>query len=171
MVKCPSGGDEFKDLTGHGGRYVDDVRSWQTSEPAIDMTGTAIIGAALQQATAKPGNGGGNGTGTGKGSGKGGNDYTVSVSARTATVARGRSTTLTVTADGAQSGPLVALTATGMPEGVLIGLAPAAVVFGRPAKMTISALTTAVPGTYTITITGTGLNLKPHAATVKLTVA
>jgi endoglucanase len=173
MVKCPSGGDEFKDFTGHGGRYVDDVRSWQTSEPAIDMTGSAIIGAALQQATAKPGNGGGNGNGTGngKGSGKGGNDYTVSVSARTATVARGQSTTLTVTADGAQSGPLVALTATGMPEGVLIGLAPAAVVFGRPAKMTISALTTAVPGTYTITITGTGLNLKPHTATVKLTVA
>jgi endoglucanase len=24
------------------------VRSWQTSEPALDMTGSAIIGAALQ---------------------------------------------------------------------------------------------------------------------------
>lgn len=33
---------------GHGGRYVDDVRSWQTDEPALDMTGAAIIAAAAQ---------------------------------------------------------------------------------------------------------------------------
>jgi hypothetical protein len=33
---------------GHNGRYVDDVRSWQTDEPALDMTGAAIIAAAAQ---------------------------------------------------------------------------------------------------------------------------
>ena len=33
---------------GHGGRYVDDARSWQTDEPALDMTGAAVIGAAAQ---------------------------------------------------------------------------------------------------------------------------
>jgi endoglucanase len=31
-----------------GGRYVDDVRSWQTDEPALDMTEAAIIAAATQ---------------------------------------------------------------------------------------------------------------------------
>jgi hypothetical protein len=31
---------------GQGGRYVDDVRSWQTDEPALDMTGAAILAAA-----------------------------------------------------------------------------------------------------------------------------
>jgi endoglucanase len=33
---------------GHGSRYLDDVRSWQTDEPAIDMTGAAIAAAAAQ---------------------------------------------------------------------------------------------------------------------------
>jgi endoglucanase len=33
---------------GHGGRFVDDVRAWQTDEPALDMTGAAIIAAAAQ---------------------------------------------------------------------------------------------------------------------------
>jgi endoglucanase len=31
-------------------RFVDDVRSWQTDEPALDMTGSAILGLALQRA-------------------------------------------------------------------------------------------------------------------------
>jgi endoglucanase len=35
---------------GHGSRYLDDVRSWQTDEPAIDMTGAAIAAAAAQLA-------------------------------------------------------------------------------------------------------------------------
>lgn len=35
---------------GHGSSFVDDVRSWQTDEPAIDMTGTAIAAAAAQLA-------------------------------------------------------------------------------------------------------------------------
>jgi endoglucanase len=51
MVKCPPSGDPYKTFTGHGSRYVDDVRSWQASEPALDMTGSAIIAAALQQST------------------------------------------------------------------------------------------------------------------------
>jgi endoglucanase len=33
---------------GHGSRYLDDVRSWQTDEPALDMTGTAIAASAAQ---------------------------------------------------------------------------------------------------------------------------
>jgi endoglucanase len=50
MVKCPSdGSDAYKVFSGHNSRYVDDVRSWQTAEPALDMTGSAILGAALQQ--------------------------------------------------------------------------------------------------------------------------
>ncbi len=49
MVKCPaSGGDPFAAFTGRGSRFIDDVRSWQTDEPALDMTGAAIIAAATQ---------------------------------------------------------------------------------------------------------------------------
>ncbi|WP_199239471.1 glycoside hydrolase family 9 protein [Streptomyces sp. ICBB 8177] len=52
MRHCPASGDPYSAFTGHGSRYVDDVRSWQTSEPALDMTGSAILGAALQEANA-----------------------------------------------------------------------------------------------------------------------
>jgi endoglucanase len=51
MVVCPPGGDDYQTFTGHGSRFVDDVRSWQTDEPALDMTGNALLAAALQQAT------------------------------------------------------------------------------------------------------------------------
>ena len=53
MTACPANqnSDPFAAFTGHGSRFVDDVRSWQTDEPALDMTGTAIIAAALQEAS------------------------------------------------------------------------------------------------------------------------
>jgi endoglucanase len=52
MVPCPAdGSDRYAAFTGHGSRFVDDVRAWQTDEPALDMTGSAILGAALQSAT------------------------------------------------------------------------------------------------------------------------
>jgi endoglucanase len=38
----------LKRFDGHGSRFIDDVRSWQTDEPALDMTGTAIAAAAAQ---------------------------------------------------------------------------------------------------------------------------
>ncbi len=49
MVKCPSaGGNRFAAFDGRGSVYVDDVRSWQTDEPALDMTAAAIAAAAAQ---------------------------------------------------------------------------------------------------------------------------
>jgi endoglucanase len=53
MTACPANqnSDPFAAFTGHGSRFVDDVRSWQTDEPALDMTGSAIIAAALQEAS------------------------------------------------------------------------------------------------------------------------
>jgi endoglucanase len=47
MRACEHDGGEA--FTGHGAEYVDDVRAWQTDEPALDMTGAAILAAALQQ--------------------------------------------------------------------------------------------------------------------------
>jgi endoglucanase len=158
MVKCPPGGDPFSAFTGHGSRYVDDVRSWQTGEPAIDMTGSAIIGAALQQAAAKTGNGNGA-------------DYTLALSVPTVSVAPGASTSLAVTAaTGFPGGPLVTLAVTGMPEGVIVALAPVVVLAGNSGKMTLSTLPTAAPGTYTLTVTATSLGLKTRTATLKFTI-
>ena len=44
---CPRGRDRYAKYTGHGSRYVDDVRSWQTVEPAIDFTAAAALAFAL----------------------------------------------------------------------------------------------------------------------------
>ena len=53
-MNLSSGGEIDAPLVfaGYGSRYVDDVRSWQSSEPALDMTGSAILGAALQESLA-----------------------------------------------------------------------------------------------------------------------
>jgi endoglucanase len=54
MVPCPpSGANRYAAFDGHGSTFIDDVRSWQTDEPALDMTGTAIIAAASQLAAAR----------------------------------------------------------------------------------------------------------------------
>jgi hypothetical protein len=42
---CHTGG--YGAFTGHGSRFVDDVRSWRTVEPAIDFTATAALASAL----------------------------------------------------------------------------------------------------------------------------
>ncbi|MFK4085589.1 glycoside hydrolase family 9 protein [Kribbella sp. NPDC020789] len=43
MTPCPADGtDQYAQFTGHNSRYVDDVRSWQASEPADDFAAIAI---------------------------------------------------------------------------------------------------------------------------------
>ena len=54
MVKCPANGaDPYAVFSTKDSRFVDDVRSWQTAEPALDMTGSAILGLALQRKLAE----------------------------------------------------------------------------------------------------------------------
>ena len=51
MVRCPpTPGNKNRPFDGRGSRLLDDVRSWPTSEPALDMTGAAIIAGAVQMA-------------------------------------------------------------------------------------------------------------------------
>ena len=38
----------YATFDGQGSRYVDDVRAWQTDEPALDMTAAAILAGAAQ---------------------------------------------------------------------------------------------------------------------------
>jgi endoglucanase len=51
MRQCPVNGvDPFASFNTSTASFVDDVRSWQTDEPALDMTGAAIMAAASQLA-------------------------------------------------------------------------------------------------------------------------
>jgi endoglucanase len=48
MVRCSATPRTLRTFDTGRSRYVDDVRSWQTDEPALDMTGAAIVAAAAQ---------------------------------------------------------------------------------------------------------------------------
>ena len=47
MRTCPTSGDPYAAFTGHGSRYADDVRSWQSSEPALDMDASGLLAFSL----------------------------------------------------------------------------------------------------------------------------
>ncbi|MCG5212405.1 glycoside hydrolase family 9 protein [Streptosporangium soli] len=47
MTRCPAGPDRYQRFTGHNSRYADDVRSWQTSEPADDFAAIALYALTL----------------------------------------------------------------------------------------------------------------------------
>ncbi|MEV0611900.1 glycoside hydrolase family 9 protein [Nonomuraea sp. NPDC050404] len=48
MPPCPPGGvDRYEEFTGRGSRFVDDVRSWQASEPADDFAAVALYALTL----------------------------------------------------------------------------------------------------------------------------
>ncbi|WP_066370535.1 glycoside hydrolase family 9 protein [Herbidospora mongoliensis] len=48
MPPCPADGkDKYAQFTGHGSRFVDDVRSWQASEPADDFAAIALYSLSL----------------------------------------------------------------------------------------------------------------------------
>jgi endoglucanase len=158
MVKCPGTADPFKTFNGHKSRYVDDVRAWQTNEPALDMTGSAVLGSALQQAAANN-------------AGRGVGDFALKVSTPSASVAPGASTTVAVRAgDESTIGALVALSASGMPTGVTVALAPASVLLGTEARMVVSSDPSTPPGKYEITVTGVA-GPKSRTATFTLTIA
>ncbi len=50
MRHCTTKGRHLPRYDGQGSRYLDDVRVWQTNEPALDMTGAAILAGAAQLA-------------------------------------------------------------------------------------------------------------------------
>ncbi|QMU70914.1 glycoside hydrolase family 9 protein [Streptacidiphilus sp. P02-A3a] len=156
MVKCEN--DSYTTFTGHGSEYVDDVRSWQSSEPALDMSGSAVLAGALQGAL-----GGGGG-------GQPGNDFSVAVSPASGSVAAGGSATATVsTAVASGSAEPVALTASGLPSGVTASFAPASVSSGTGSTLTLATTSATAAGSYPVTVTGTAAS-GSHTTSYTLTV-
>ncbi|HET9170333.1 MAG TPA: glycoside hydrolase family 9 protein [Actinospica sp.] len=154
MAKCEN--DGFTTFTGKSSEYVDDVRSWQSSEPALDMTGSLVLAGSLQGALG--------------GTSSSGNDFSLSLSSNSASVTAGNSTTATVsTAVSGGSAESVALTASGAPSGVTVSFSPTSVTSGASSTMTVSTTSSAAAGTYAITVTGTASS-GSHSVTYTLTV-
>lgn len=157
MVACPSNGsDPFAAFDGHSSEYVDDVRSWQTDEPALDMTGGAVLASALQEAL---------------NSGSTGNDFSLAVSPASATVSPGQSASATVsTAVTSGSAEPVTLAASGLPTGATASFGTSPVTSGGSSSLTITTATSTPAGSYPVTITGTAAS-GSHTTTFTLTVA
>jgi hypothetical protein len=99
------------------------------------------------------------------------NDFSISASPSAATVPPGGAATSTIsTAVTAGSAQTVALTATGLPSSASASFNPASVTTGSSSTMTISTASSTPPGSYSITVTGTGTSAT-HSTPFSLTVS
>ncbi|MFE3549050.1 M28 family peptidase [Streptomyces kronopolitis] len=97
------------------------------------------------------------------------NDFSLAVSPTSGSVDPGASATGTVsTATTAGSAQTVQLSASGAPAGVNVSFSPSSVTSGAGSAMTVTTTTATAPGTYPLTVTGTGS--ATHTATYTLTV-
>ncbi|MGY5125482.1 M28 family peptidase [Streptomyces nigrescens] len=97
------------------------------------------------------------------------NDFSLATSPTAGSVDPGSSATSTVsTATTSGSAQPVKLTATGAPAGVSVSFNPASVTSGNSSTMTVATTASTTPGTYPLTITGTGS--VSHTTTYTLTV-
>jgi len=98
------------------------------------------------------------------------NDFSLAVSPTSGAVNPGSSLTATVsttlTSGAAQT---VSLSASGLPTGATASFSPASVTSGGTSTMTLGTASTTPPGSYTVTITGTGASAT-HTASFTLTV-
>ncbi|MFF3868276.1 proprotein convertase P-domain-containing protein [Micromonospora sp. NPDC001898] len=84
-------------------------------------------------------------------------DFGIAVAPAAGTVNPGGSLTATVSTTTTVGSPqTVALTATGLPAGVTASFSPSSVTSGGSATLTLSTAGTTAPGTYSVTIRGTG---------------
>ncbi|MFF6993451.1 M28 family peptidase [Streptomyces sp. NPDC008313] len=86
-----------------------------------------------------------------------GDDFSMSAAPASGSVDPGGSATSTVsTATTNGSAQQIKLSASGVPSGVSVSFDPATVTSGGSSTMTVSTTSSAAPGTYTLTVTGTG---------------
>ncbi|MFJ4091106.1 M28 family peptidase [Kitasatospora sp. NPDC089913] len=108
-------------------------------------------------------------TGDPKCDGPTGPDFSINSSPTSGTVQPGSSATATIVTQVTQGGAqTVNLTATGAPSGASVSFSPSSIQSGTNATMTVATSATTAPGSYVITVTGTGQTT--HTAQYTLTV-
>ncbi|SDT81636.1 Zn-dependent metalloprotease [Streptomyces sp. TLI_053] len=108
-------------------------------------------------------------TGDPKCDGPTGPDFSINSSPTSGTVQPGSSATATIVTQVTQGGAqTVNLTATGAPSGASVSFSPSSIQSGTNATMTVATSANTAPGSYVITVTGTGQTT--HTAQYTLTV-
>jgi len=98
-------------------------------------------------------------------------DFSLTVLPSTREVAQGGSTSASVVVTAiAGYDQMVSLSAYGVPAGVTVSFSPASSTPTFTSTMTVSVASTVAPGTYTITVKGTGADDKVHTSAFTLTV-
>jgi hypothetical protein len=97
-------------------------------------------------------------------------DFSLAVSPSSASVAAGGGTSATIsTATISGAAQTVSLSASGLPAGAAASFSPSSVTSGSLSTMSITTSASTTPGTYNVTVTGTGTSAT-HSATFSLTV-
>ncbi|WP_433269099.1 M4 family metallopeptidase [Actinosynnema sp. CS-041913] len=97
------------------------------------------------------------------------NDFSLELNPASGTVQAGGQATTSITTTTVSGSPhAVALTATGQPAGVTVRFSPESVTSGQSSTLTVSTTAGVAPGTYPITVRGTGT--ATHTVTYNLTV-
>ncbi|MEV6976916.1 M28 family peptidase [Kitasatospora sp. NPDC093806] len=95
-------------------------------------------------------------------------DYQISLNPGSGSVQPGSSTTATVVTQATGGAQSINLSASGAPSGATVTFNPSTIQTGSNATMTVATTATTAPGTYVITVSGTGAT--PHSAQYTLTV-
>ena len=99
------------------------------------------------------------------------NDFSINANPATVPVVAGTAASTTIgTAVVSGSPETIALSASGMPAGVIAGFSSTSVTTGGSSSLTLSVASSVAPGTYPITVLGTSLSTS-HSTSVSLTVA
>jgi hypothetical protein len=126
-----------------------------SADAAATCSGTAFTGAAPQLAQYRDGTGYDADMVCGAPAPQQ-SSFVMSVSPASATVAPGASTTGTVPVTESGSSQTVTFSSTGQPSGVTVAFAPASVSSSGSSTMTVKVATGVPPGTYQLSVTGTG---------------
>lgn len=144
MRACNDSATRYTPFNSKTAVFVDNMQSYNTTEPAIDLSASSFLAFAWLSATpgvASP-------------------DFTLAATPATQTITAGSSTTYTVTVTPANGfSANVSLTASGLPSGATASFSPATLSGSGSSTLTVSSTTATAAGTYTVTITGASATL------------
>ena len=97
-------------------------------------------------------------------------DFSISASPSSHTIAQGASTTYAVTTVASGKTQTVSLSVSGLPSGATGSFVPTSVAAGNSSTLTVATTASATPGTFALTIRGTGSAGPIHTTPVSLTI-
>src|SRR5260370_10703835 len=153
-MKACDQSSRFTPFNGNGSVFIDNVQSFNTDEPAIDLTASSALAFAWQMASSSAPT----------------PDFSLGATPASVTVTAGGSATYAATISALNGfSRSAALNVSGLPSGATASFSPTSVTGAGSSALTVSTVGSTPAGTYTLTIPGTSSTLT-HTTTVTLSV-